>query len=539
MIDGKDTMTTQRRCLTGTKHLRITNKIMALALVLLISACASPPRQEELITEDSAFPKEQAQATIATAFETITKKFIHPVKVSDLSVTGLKALSRMDKGLLFKEDDKHLTLQFSGAPIWHFVKPDEDEIEEWAETLVDATLLARRVSKEVRSKSQDDLYRAMLESMLQSIDEFSHYADPSKALSHQAKRHGYGGIGIILDKSKAALRIEKVFPESPAFRAGLQVDDQITHVNGDRVLTLSLAEVAKLIRGPVMSKVSLRVDRTKDNLSFEVDVERSRVIRPTVEISGSPAVPILAVSGFNKDTAASLKRAIQKVLGDTKHAEKGFVLDLRGNPGGLLRQSVRVSDLFIAGGKLIGARGRHPQANRSYRADQVDIANGLPLVVVVDGKSASAAEIVATTLQDRGRAVVVGTTSYGKGTVQTITRLPNGGEMTLTWSRLMPPSGYFYHRLGVLPTLCTSGASTPDDEIIGKAMDDNNFIATLARWRTVGFEDHKARKELRKTCEPQRRKGDTELKIAVKLIEDAFLYESFLGLDTQGQALAP
>jgi len=204
----------------------------------------------------------------------------------------------------------------------------------------------------------------------------------------------------------------------------------------------------------------------------------------------------------------------------------------------LLKQSVNISNLFISGGRLVGAKGRHPLANRSYRANRTDLAKGLPLAVIVDGKSASAAEIVAATLQDRGRAVVVGTTTYGKGTVQTINRLPNDGEITLTWSRLLLPSGYYFHKLGVYPVLCTSGTKGLMKDLIEKTVTHGDeFTDTISEWRSVGFYDKARRQELRAKCPAEERNGDVELKIASKLIKDAFLYESLLTLDHQGQAL--
>ena len=133
------------------------------------------------------------------------------------------------------------------------------------------------------------------------------------------------------------------------------------------------------------------------------------------------------------------------------------MLDLRGNPGGLLKQSIKVADLLLTQGKIISTRGRHADSIHNYEAGGHDLAFGLPVLVLVDGKSASAAEIVAAALQDRDRAVVIGTSSFGKGSVQTVIRLPNDGEITLTWSKLVAPSGYLLHGLGVRPAICTSG----------------------------------------------------------------------------------
>ena len=184
---------------------------------------------------------------------------------------------------------------------------------------------------------------------------------------------------------------------------------------------------------------------------------------------------------------------------------KGLVLDLRGNPGGLLKQSIEVADLFLTQGQIVRTHGRHPDSEQRYEAGGEDIAHGLPLVVLVDGKSASAAEIIAAALQDHGRAVVIGTSSFGKGTVQTVIRLPNDGEITLTWSRLVTPSGYVLHGLGVMPDIFTSGAAG-------------------------NVRKEKQGRDLRAACPAERRRKALEIEVARRLLSDRALYGRALDL---------
>jgi carboxyl-terminal processing protease len=225
--------------------------------------------------------------------------------------------------------------------------------------------------------------------------------------------------------------------------------------------------------------------------------------------------------------ASKLKKA-KKMLGAKI---KGLVLDLRGNPGGLLKQSIRVADLFLAQGQIIKTRGRHPDSIQHYEASGPDLVTGAPLVVLVDGKSASAAEIVAAALQDRGRAVVIGTSSFGKGTVQTVIRLPNGGEITLTWSRLIAPSGYVLHGLGVMPAICTSGANGGQLGLIDQALMARMKTSTLMEaWRKVDLKNDSQRKGLRASCPAERRKKSVEVEVASRLIGNRSLYNRALGL---------
>ncbi|MCR6631064.1 MAG: S41 family peptidase [Magnetospirillum sp.] len=211
---------------------------------------------------------------------------------------------------------------------------------------------------------------------------------------------------------------------------------------------------------------------------------------------------------------------------------------MRGNPGGLLDQAVGVSDLFMKDGPIVNTKGRSPLASQSYEAREGDMGEDLPVVVLVDGKSASAAEIVTAALQDAGRAVVIGTNSYGKGTVQTVIQLPNDGEMTLTWSRFHTPSGYALHGLGVLPTLCTSDETATTaglmEGVVHAAM-PAPVTANLNLWRHARLDETDLRKQLRATC-PSAKHGDAklDLDLAETLLRDQTLYRSALTLSAPG-----
>ncbi|MBI2979125.1 MAG: hypothetical protein HYY38_09990, partial [Rhodospirillales bacterium] len=210
---------------------------------------------------------------------------------------------------------------------------------------------------------------------------------------------------------------------------------------------------------------------------------------------------------------------------------KGVILDLRGNPGGLLKQSVKVADLLLTQGQIISTRGRHADSIHYYEAGGRDLAFGMPVIVLVDGKSASAAEIVAAALQDRERAVVIGTSSFGKGSVQTVIRLPNDGEITLTWSRLYAPSGYLLHGLGVLPAICTSGVKEDARSVIRARMAQRaKTEEALNAWRLSSAFDDAKRGKLRESCPSQRRQDDLEIEMARQLLGDQALYAEALRL---------
>ena len=196
-----------------------------------------------------------------------------------------------------------------------------------------------------------------------------------------------------------------------------------------------------------------------------------------------------------------------------------------------MKQSVNVADLLLTQGQIVSTLGRHADSLHQYEAGGRDLAFGLPVAVLVDGKSASAAEIVAAALQDRNRAVVIGTASFGKGSVQTVLRLPNDGEITLTWSRLVAPSGYMFHGLGIRPSICTSGLQGNAKGIIDRVMNDREKIEdTFVTWRKAALEDKSKRAQLRNSCPSQRRRKDLELKIAKHLISQPALFTRALDL---------
>ena len=209
---------------------------------------------------------------------------------------------------------------------------------------------------------------------------------------------------------------------------------------------------------------------------------------------------------------------------------KGVVLDLRGNPGGLLKRAVQVADLFLSGGLIISTQGRHPDSIEIYEADAIDVLQGRPLVVLLNGGSASAAEIVAAALQDRGRAVVVGSSSYGKGTVQSVQHLPNNGEITITWSRLIAPSGYAFHGLGVRPSICTSGVKDAMNR--GADLVEGDGQKLMRHWRNVDIEDRQGRQKLRSSCPPDDSKKRIDMAIGRNIILDTSLYYRFKGSTT-------
>ncbi len=301
---------------------------------------------------------------------------------------------------------------------------------------------------------QKKLIEAAIEGMVASLDPHSAYLPPESFEDMQESTRGeYGGLGIEITSEDGVVKIIAPMDDTPASRAGLQPGDFITGVNGESVIGLPSNEAVKLMRGKPGEKVTLTIAREKAD-PFDVTLVRE-VIKPksvTARLEGDYGY--VRLSGFNEKATDEVTAAIQGLMKQNPRM-KGLVFDLRNNPGGLLDQAVGVSDIFLDGGEVVSQRGRAADDIERYHARPGDMLNGLPVVVLVNNGSASAAEIVAGALQDRKRAEIVGLTSFGKGSVQQVIPLANGedGALKITTARYFTPSGRSIQRTGIEPDL--------------------------------------------------------------------------------------
>lgn len=508
-------------------------------LALLVTAACTQVRDYGA-DEAAAFSQVQATEVFAAGFAGITEKYIDPVSVEDIAIEGLRGLGVIDPDLTLTRVPgqgneitarAEIVLDAGGEELIRLPAPAPGDVNGWASLTTKITLAARQASSEFQSADMEAVYEAVFDGVLSNLDIFSRYAGAETARRNRDKRDGFGGIGIRYRAKDGVPVLSNVLPRTPAARAGLRKGDRLTHVDGIAIRGLSRKEVSKLLRGPTHTEVEVTFIRPGEADRRTVVLTREHIFPPTVTEKTNDGIVTLTLSSFNRNTARSLSRKLDKARTLLGGAMKGLILDLRGNPGGLLKQSVKVADLLLTQGRIISTRGRHADSLHRYEAGGRDLAFGLPVVVLVDGKSASAAEIVAAALQDRNRAVIVGTASFGKGSVQTVLRLPNDGEITLTWSRLVAPSGYMFHGLGVRPSICTSGLSNEALDVIKTAMSNRAKIEDmLVAWRRPVLQDKDKRTRLRNSCPSQRRRGDLELKIAKRLILQSALYASALDL---------
>jgi carboxyl-terminal processing protease len=307
----------------------------------------------------------------------------------------------------------------------------------------------------VEETNDEQLIEAAINGMLRSLDPHSSYLNAKSFRDMQVQTRGeFGGLGIEVTMENGVVKVVSPIDETPADRAGLKAGDFITHLDGEAVLGLSLSEAVEKMRGPVNSKITLTVARPGIEQPFEVSLVRDVIRIQSVRSRLEDDIAYVRITSFNEQTEQGLRKAMETLRSELgKKQLRGVVLDLRNNPGGLLDQAISVSDAFLAQGEIVSTRGRDEAQIQRYNAREGDLADGKPVVVLINGGSASASEIVAGALQDHRRAVILGTKSFGKGSVQTIIPLQGHGAVRLTTARYFTPSGRSIQAKGIEPDI--------------------------------------------------------------------------------------
>lgn len=305
----------------------------------------------------------------------------------------------------------------------------------------------------------DTLIEGAINGMLTALDPHSNFLNAKNFTDMKVQTRGeFGGLGIEVSMENGLVKVVSPIDDTPAANAGLKPGDLITHLDGTPVQGLTLPEAVEKMRGPVNSDITLTV-RRDGREPFDVKLTRAIIkIKSVRSHLESNDIGYIRITSFNEQTDINLNNAMKKLKQDAGKKLAGVVLDLRNNPGGLLDQAVAVSDAFLDRGEIVSTRGRHSDDAQRYNARPGDIASGLPIAVLINGGSASASEIVAGALQDHHRAVIMGTKSFGKGSVQTIIPLAGHGAMRLTTARYYTPSGRSIQAKGIDPDVVVEAA---------------------------------------------------------------------------------
>ncbi len=343
----------------------------------------------------------------------------------------------------------------------NFALPTFAQEADQSQTTYEQLDLFGNIFERIRSSYVDEvddqaLIRAAINGMLISLDPHSSYLPPRNYEDMQVDTRGeFGGLGIEVTQEEGWVKIVSPMDGTPASEAGLQSGDFISAVNGDPTLGLTLNEAVDLMRGPVGSDVTLTIVRDINAEPFDVVLTRAIIKLTAAKVRTEGRTIVMRVTTFNDQSYPNMTEGMAREIEAAGGIENidGFVLDLRNNPGGLLTEAIRISDAFLNEGEIVSTRGRNPQDSNRFSATPGDLAEGKPLVVLINGGSASASEIVAGALQDHRRAVLVGTKSFGKGSVQTIMPMQGNGAIRLTTARYYTPSGRSIQALGVEPDI--------------------------------------------------------------------------------------
>ena len=389
----------------------------------------------------------------------------------------------------------------------------------------------------VEQVDEAELIEAAIDGMLSSLDPHSSYLSPDDAESMRVQTRGeFGGLGIEVTQEEGFVKVVSPIDGTPADNAGMQAGDFITHVDGESVLGLTLDDAVELMRGPVGSEIIITVVREGETEPFDVSIIRDTIKLTAVRSRVVGDTVVLRITTFSDQTFPSMREQLaEKVeeLGGMDNVN-GFIIDMRNNPGGLLNQAVRVSDAFLEGGEIVSTRGRDPQDGDRFNAEPGDLADGKPIVVLINGGSASASEIVAGALQDHRRAIVVGTKSFGKGSVQTVMPLRGEGAMRLTTARYYTPSGRSIQALGVSPDIIVEQPRRRDEE---EEDEEQRRFRTEAELRGSLSNDSLTEDE-RRQIEEERAVAEEAAKLRVEDYQLAYAVDILKGLSALGPEYA-
>ena len=384
----------------------------------------------------------------------------------------------------------------------------------------------------VEDVNSSDLISAAIRGMLTSLDPHSGYMPPESFQDMQVDTRGaFGGLGIEVTQEDGFVKVVSPMDGTPASEAGIQSGDFITHVDGEAILGLTLSEAVDKMRGPVGSEVSLTIVRNLDEEPFDVVIIRDVIKLTAARVRVEDDVIIVRVTTFNEQTTPNIKKGIKEKIDELsgKDNVSGFIIDLRNNPGGLLSEAISVSDMFLNQGEIVSTRGRNNGQAKRYSASKGDLAENKPIIVLINGGSASASEIVAGALQDHKRAVILGTKSFGKGSVQSVIPLGENGAMRLTTARYYTPSGRSIQALGVVPDIIVEQLPRLNKE---KEEDEPSTRVTEADLRGALSNDRLSDEEKELLAKEkkiqlkkiQRRKTDYQLSFALDVISGLNIY---------------
>lgn len=433
--------------------------------MLLLSAWPLPAAAQQ----ETGFSRPQIRLVLREAFAAILERHLEVAAPGELALWSLRGLGALDTGFAADVQNGQLRLRQDGATLREAPLPDaplppaegarrpaapRNPADALADSLSAFYAEAWTASSALRRAGVERVMQAGFEEVFNHLDPYSRYITADEAWQARQRRVGQSGLGLrVAAGAQDRLVIATLQPEGEAARAGLREGDELRSIDGVPVSARRIIMAAEMLEGPPGSEVALELRRGSQRLRVVLR-RASQALQPLLT-ELQDGILWMRLPVFSASSTEELSEALANAF-SSPTPPRGLVLDLRGNRGGVLSQAMSVADAFLSDGLVAQSIGRHPDARRVWDAAGTDLAQGRPLVVLVDGRTASAAEIVAAALGDRGRAVVVGSATLGKGLIQVVIPLSNGAEVLISWSRVLAPAGWPVQGLGVLPALCTS-----------------------------------------------------------------------------------
>ncbi len=473
------------------------------------------------------FDQASASAVWGQALAFISPRALEPLSMAQMAIWGLGGITAIDPDLSVKLQSGQLRLYGPDQILLVVNAPAAGDAPGWGHACAVVADKAYSSSAALRQAGTQGIIRSFFDELFNHFDPYSRYEAPQEAQQDELTLQGAAGLGMSVLRRGHEVLIDQVAADGPADQAGLKPGFQVLAIDGIKAGMIGLDQLQADLAGPAGSTAQLRV-RAPGDTAQTITLTRADIPRQSVIVVPRKSVLEIRIIGFDHGTADQFTSALAQGLGATP-APAGIVIDLRGNRGGLLREAVLTADTLLASGEVTSTAGRDPAANKVWRAEGGDIAAGLPVVVLVDGQTASAAEILSAALADNRRAVVVGSETLGKGLVQNMTGLVDGGELFITWSRVLAPLGWPLQGLGVLPQVCTAlGDQALASQIAALDQGRNLMSAALAQSRQARAPMPLAEiLAIRDQC-PATVGGNADYQTAKDLIDDPSAYQAAL-----------
>ena len=483
----------------------------------------------------SAFGTATAASVWGPALDYIAPRSLEPIGIPQMTIWGLQGLTALDPDLNATLQDGQIRLYSPDQLLIAVPAPAPNDAKAWGDAAAAAAAAGYAASPALQQAGTQGLIGSFFDELFNHFDVYSRYEPPLQAAQDQLMITGIAGAGLTLGQQGDNVVITDVAADSPASEAGLGPGIQVIAIDGRPTYPGELTNLNANLNGILGSTLTLRVtDPAGGAPPSDVVLTRAFVPPQTVFPESFTAQPAaenllaLKITAFNKGTSDQFSAALVAGLAESP-APAGLILDLRGNRGGVLRQAVLTADTLLPSGTIVIASGRDPDADQRFTAQGSDITSGMPIVVLVDGQTASAAEILAAALADNRRAVVVGSSTLGKGLVQAVTALPDGGELFVTWSRVLAPRGWPLQSLGVIPQICTSLGPAQLSAQLKALRQGNNLMAPSVAASRAGRAPMPIDQilNIRNTC-PADIGGDSDISAARFLLGSPAAYQAAL-----------